>query len=172
MSERVTNEENVPYLRDPERVWNMVNMAPNIMIQAADYIEELEANRCDECGAKVYSGPPDCPMCGAPNCCQQCCKIDSQATRIADLEADFKDMTDFRDHERKRIAELEAENNELKSGGIAELMKDYAELKAKLKRVLAEVEEWHLNDKNPWDTLTAIKDIMEELILQSHEAIK
>lgn len=31
--------------------------------------------RCTDCGATIYSGPPDCPLCGAPNCCPQCCKV-------------------------------------------------------------------------------------------------
>ena len=30
---------------------------------------------CDVCGSdQIYHGPPDCPMCGAPNCCQECCR--------------------------------------------------------------------------------------------------
>lgn len=30
---------------------------------------------CPHCGAFLYSGPPDCPGCGAPQCCRQCCTI-------------------------------------------------------------------------------------------------
>ena len=51
---------------------------------------ELESDRCEDCGAKLYSGPPDCFMCGAPNCCQQCCKITHQANRIIELKAELK----------------------------------------------------------------------------------
>ena len=53
-------------------------------------IEELESVwRCEHCGSdKIYSGPPDCPDCGAPNCCQTCCKIATQEMRIEELEKD------------------------------------------------------------------------------------
>ena len=81
------------------------------------------------------------------------------------IQTEAKEMFNRFSAERgKRIEELEAI--------VCEQKRCVQEYQAKLKRVLAEVEEWHLNDKNPWDTLTAIKDIMEELILQSHEAIK
>ena len=33
------------------------------------------ANRCDDCGSKLSSYPNGCPTCGAPECCQSCCKI-------------------------------------------------------------------------------------------------
>ena len=51
-------------------------------------IEELESVwRCEHCGSdKIYSGPPDCPDCGAPNCCQTCCKIATQEMRIEEME--------------------------------------------------------------------------------------
>lgn len=31
-------------------------------------------NPCEHCGTEIYSGPPDCPRCGAPNCCPKCCE--------------------------------------------------------------------------------------------------
>jgi hypothetical protein len=31
-------------------------------------------NPCERCGTQIYSGPPDCPRCGAPNCCPKCCE--------------------------------------------------------------------------------------------------
>ena len=62
-----------------------------------DRIAELEANqageRCDHCGCdRIYSGPPDCPRCGAPNCCEICCNEQTQADRIAELEAEKKSL--------------------------------------------------------------------------------
>lgn len=43
--------------------------------------------RCEHCGCdKIYSGPPDCPRCGAPNCCEVCCIMNTKDTRIALLE--------------------------------------------------------------------------------------
>lgn len=49
------------------------------------------AERCDHCGAKVYSGPPDCPTCGAPICCPQCCRIDTLTRQLAEAEKREKD---------------------------------------------------------------------------------
>lgn len=53
---------------------------------------------CEHCGSnRIYHGPPDCPTCGAPNCCQTCCKIDSllaenakKDERIRELEAEAR----------------------------------------------------------------------------------
>lgn len=51
--------------------------------------DELRRNRCRHCGSdRIYSGPPDCPTCGAPNCCQTCCKITALELRLSALEAD------------------------------------------------------------------------------------
>lgn len=49
--------------------------------------------RCDECGSSdhIYSGPPDCPGCGAPVCCQICCRhtneLDGMRKRAEAAEA-------------------------------------------------------------------------------------
>lgn len=48
------------------------------------------SNRCEECGAKLSSYPNGCPTCGAPVCCQQCCKIEH-------LRADLKRVEGERD---------------------------------------------------------------------------
>ena len=62
-----------------------------VLKQREDLATELShlraqlANRCDHCGAKVYSGPPDCFRCGAPNCCPQCCEIDTLRAQLAAL---------------------------------------------------------------------------------------
>ncbi len=37
------------------------------------------SDRCETCGGAVYSGPPDCPTCGAPNCCRACCEKTTDA---------------------------------------------------------------------------------------------
>ena len=55
------------------------------------HIEELERiERCEHCGFDtIYSGPPDCPDCGAPNCCQFCCRgttIEQLRRRVEELE--------------------------------------------------------------------------------------
>jgi hypothetical protein len=42
-----------------------------------------EAPRCEHCGGtNIYSGPPDCPRCGAPVCCEDCCKKDFEERYI------------------------------------------------------------------------------------------
>lgn len=39
-------------------------------------LEQMAKKRCEHCGSdRIYHGPPDCPTCGAPNCCQTCCQI-------------------------------------------------------------------------------------------------
>lgn len=44
----------------------------------ATAIEEARQNKretCEHCGSdRIYHGPPDCPACGAPNCCRNCCE--------------------------------------------------------------------------------------------------
>lgn len=39
--------------------------------------------RCDQCGSNIIN---DCPTCGAPQCCPQCCNIDEQQREIAQLK--------------------------------------------------------------------------------------
>lgn len=42
----------------------------------AEQAERKLKNKCEHCGSDhIYHGPPDCPSCGAPNCCQPCCRI-------------------------------------------------------------------------------------------------
>ena len=59
-------------------------------------IEELEGVwRCEHCGSdKMYSGPPDCPDCGAPNCCQTCCKITTLELRRDEIIKAVKNLKD------------------------------------------------------------------------------
>ena len=48
------------------------------------YANELQAQlsgKCDHCGADIID---NCPRCGAPQCCPQCC-------RITELEAQLED---------------------------------------------------------------------------------
>jgi hypothetical protein len=53
-------------------------------------IAELEANRCEHCGATLYSGPPDCPRCGAPQCCPSCCRVAEVEARLAERDAEIE----------------------------------------------------------------------------------
>jgi chromosome segregation ATPase len=80
-------------------------------------------NVCEHCGSnRMYFGPPNCPYCGAPNCCQTCCKItrlESQLTaaqagltelgnELFDCKAQLKDSDD-------RNAALKAERDEVRA---------------------------------------------------------
>ena len=61
------------------------------------------ANRCDYCGAKVYFGPPDCGRCGAPQCCPQCCEIDTLRAQLA-AQQNMVDLYAAGEAEAKREA--------------------------------------------------------------------
>ena len=45
-------------------------------------LEVLKSTRCDECGTKLSSYIGGCPFCGAPECCQSCCKIDHYSKEL------------------------------------------------------------------------------------------
>ena len=54
------------------------------------------SERCEHCGCdKIYSGPPDCPRCGAPNCCEVCCREQELNDRIAELERQIADVQEL-----------------------------------------------------------------------------
>ena len=48
-------------------------------------LETFKADRCDECGTKLSSYIGGCPFCGAPVCCQSCCKIEYYGKELAAL---------------------------------------------------------------------------------------
>lgn len=55
---------------------------------------------CEHCGSdRIYSGPPDCPTCGAPNCCQTRCKV-------ATLERELDALKKERDEARREASRL------------------------------------------------------------------
>lgn len=71
--------------------------------EAAARIAELECelraikrNRCEHCGAKSSDYPSGCPTCGAPQCCEPCCKRqqaederDAARTELAAVKARY-----------------------------------------------------------------------------------
>jgi uncharacterized coiled-coil DUF342 family protein len=75
-------------------------------------IKELE-DRCDVCGAKIL-GP--CGICGAPQCCVQCCKIEMFKERAEAAEARCtKYTTEIAGlHEKLEAAEAKCAELELK----------------------------------------------------------
>lgn len=89
-------------------------------------LEKEKSRRCEHCGSdRIYSGPPDCPGCGAPVCCQVCCKEntltmerDALRERVAVLQEQldiqtpqsaWEQLTDERDALRAENALLKAE---------------------------------------------------------------
>lgn len=49
--------------------------------------------RCEHCGSNdIYHGPPDCPLCGAPNCCRVCCRIVFLEGRLAEKDKETEQI--------------------------------------------------------------------------------
>lgn len=47
-----------------------------LLAAEAELTKLRKIERCEHCGSdRIYHGPPDCPDCGAPNCCQICCQL-------------------------------------------------------------------------------------------------
>jgi hypothetical protein len=54
------------------------------------------SEQCEHCGSdKIYHGPPDCPSCGAPNCCQICCKINTLEMQLEKAKKALEIIRDF-----------------------------------------------------------------------------
>ena len=49
----------------------------------------LQAGRCDTCGADIID---NCPRCGAPQCCPQCCKIEALQAEVNWLTESYPDI--------------------------------------------------------------------------------
>ena len=90
-----------------QRILNSIEAAP---------APDGESERCSHCDCdKIYSGPPDCPRCGAPVCCEICCKEQALKDRIEQLEATIKriEAVGFEVHDSWGVSE------EFNSGWIA-----------------------------------------------------
>lgn len=48
-------------------------------------VAKLQKGRCPDCGATINDYPIGCPLCGAPQCCEQCCTIEHFKEEIAAL---------------------------------------------------------------------------------------
>src|SRR5688572_23320295 len=79
-------------------------------------VEKLTRDRCDECGAKIYSGPPVCIRCGAPNCCLQCCLIESLRERLAQAEKVADTLEEEAHNQAEQIDFLTKEQDRLRTG--------------------------------------------------------
>lgn len=63
----------------------------HIHIQHEEEFKEVMKESCEHCGSTlIYYGPPNCPSCGAPNCCQTCCKLTSLEQQLALLHIEYK----------------------------------------------------------------------------------
>lgn len=61
-------------------------MAEDLLMLCRTLERELSVPRCEHCGSdKIYVGPPNCPGCGAPVCCQICCKINNLEIEVQQL---------------------------------------------------------------------------------------
>lgn len=56
--------------------------------------ERLKYNRCDDCGGKVNQYEAGCPLCGAPVCCESCCKIAHLKRQLAEARATIQNCVD------------------------------------------------------------------------------
>lgn len=121
-----------------------------------DEIRRLKSERCDHCGSDhIYSGPPDCPRCGAPNCCQVCCQMQC-------LEDEVQRLRDERDMYRKlfesalgnvdRVFQLCQENpepilpdfaiaGENRFRAVVRLAEDYKRLRSRLAAIREKLEQ-------------------------------
>ena len=113
-----------------EKTWIDVMHLENMLRQCEAKVAELEADRCDDCGTILYSGPPDCPMCGAPVCCEQCCRIE---------------------YLKAKVAELRKENDDLMTLAIPELQLDLKDAQAKITAVHV----WY-SKRGDWQELVRI----------------
>ena len=96
------------------RGYNSV-MLGNLKNAVAFVLRKRDANRCEYCGANVYSGPPDCFRCGAPNCCPQCCQIDTLKSQLHAANED-DEMYKHLWEETKQVYALQVEEaNRLRS---------------------------------------------------------
>jgi len=55
-------------------------------------IKQISKSRCDECGATINLH--GCLTCGAPQCCPQCCTIDSLRTHLEAAEKAIRSVAD------------------------------------------------------------------------------
>lgn len=77
-------------------------------------------NACEECGSTRHrSGPPDCPRCGAPQCCEMCCNVDYFASMTEHYRKKIVTLTTKGERQVKRelhwIARLEAEEKKTRN---------------------------------------------------------
>lgn len=93
-------------------------------------LEKAKRNRCDHCGAKV-TGP--CPICGAPQCCPQCCRIDELGRELEKVK---------RERDRKAEAALNHSNDTtLLHARIATLERELAEARERIPKTNREAHE-------------------------------
>lgn len=66
--------------------------AANFLFEQLDKgVKDNKKERCEHCGSdRIYHGPPVCPGCGAPNCCQTCCKVATLEKELATAKAELE----------------------------------------------------------------------------------
>lgn len=88
------------------------------------------ADRCGLCGSTIYSGPPDCPGCGAPICCQSCCRIQNLEDQNEALRKERDDAAfwaNLHEEKLKNLIEVIGEkSDDAMFGKIAEWKANYS----------------------------------------------
>lgn len=69
-------------------------------------VDKERRDRCDTCGAKVSSYPNGCPTCGAPQCCQWCCKRDALQKELDEARGKVEETYSLCREYRKKLMEL------------------------------------------------------------------
>ena len=75
-------------------------------------IESMEKHRCDHCGANIID---NCPRCGAPQCCPQCCRIAALEAENERLRDDIKTQNKMLNEQVAIMADLNGEAKELQA---------------------------------------------------------
>lgn len=80
-------------------------------------LEKLKkVKRCEHCGSdKIYNGPPDCPTCGAPNCCQTCCQLTTTENERDQLRAELETATNLLNNSQESARKIVDENTRLRT---------------------------------------------------------
>ena len=80
---RAADDKKIEYINEKHLELEAVKDERDELRERAEAAERSLRNRCEHCGA---IGIEDCGRCGAPNCCPQCCKIDSLERRAEAAE--------------------------------------------------------------------------------------
>lgn len=147
------------------------------------FTREREKERCEHCGSdRIYHGPPDCPMCGAPNCCQTCCKITTlentlaeRDRQLAEAKVEIESLKDqYRD--TKNTCDLFASDNAALKSQLAASERQRKEMEEKAVSLCEDlihmVEEYHTCDWEPEEPFTPDFDDINKRLQSLRQSTK